>query len=76
MKNRKHWLSFASSFFIPLDKVISDIEISGKVFMDNVLQSFKNERDLVCPKCGAKFRFFPEMKDHYMLCQRKRKFLD
>eukprot|EP01024_Parvocaulis_polyphysoides_P064295 TRINITY_DN746_c0_g1_i1.p1 TRINITY_DN746_c0_g1~~TRINITY_DN746_c0_g1_i1.p1 ORF type:complete len:499 (-),score=61.09 TRINITY_DN746_c0_g1_i1:274-1680(-) len=64
LKNKKHWNSFASPFFLGFWAVYNQLQRYGKVYVDveNAEKLLKN--DLKCYKCNAQFDKLPQLKKH------------
>ena len=66
MKTTKHWNSFTTDFFLPLDRILGGTTISyrledKKALLSNYVQ---------CPTCHATFTRLALVQDHYKHCQR------
>lgn len=78
LKNKKHWNSFNTEYFIPLEELLAEVQkqIKGAKadFRTPVLQRFRLGRrqdleallkkDLQCHKCQAAAKNMPELKRH------------
>lgn len=62
LKNKKHWNSFNTEWFVPIDKVESDLLEHGLVLIPDLTDCLK--RPLKCHRCGEEFRFLPRLKEH------------
>lgn len=65
LKNKKHWNSFNTQFFVTIDKVEQDLEFYGEVNLlerEKLKELLKNP--LKCHRCGLEFRFLPKLKHH------------
>ena len=75
LKNKKHWNSFNSEYFIHLEKLIEELELVG----GRPLDYFRTDRfllrrrdkleellkqDLKCHKCRQAVKNMPELKKH------------
>lgn len=68
LKNKKHWNSFNSPFFIPIDSFIQQLEEKGFIsFSKEKYEEFLNQT-MKCPKCSQSFSTIPKMKQHYATC--------
>jgi aprataxin len=68
LKNKKHYLSFTTPFFIVLEKVIENIQKEGK--FNHMLNKMQFEDllkgDLVCHKCKIVMKNVPTLKNHLL----------
>ncbi len=69
LKNKKHWNSFTSAFFLPIAAVEEQLARRGSV----ELMSPEEERrllalDLRCHGCGAPHKSMPKLKQHIVEC--------
>lgn len=67
MKSRKHWNTFTTGFFLDSEKVIEDLEKTGKVD----LPSQEKCKDLLakplrCHKCSFRPKHMTELKKHVL----------
>lgn len=69
LKNKKHWNSFATPFFLPLDSVVAKLEAGGKVEVDRAAAEALLKQDLRCHRCGAPQRTMPALKAHIASCK-------
>jgi diadenosine tetraphosphate (Ap4A) HIT family hydrolase len=75
LKNKKHWNSFTSEFFLPPERVIEMVEqgtISDLKSGTEMHQHFKNleKQKLSCHRCGTHIRTMPALKTHIATCTR------
>jgi len=68
MKHKKHWNGFTSSFFIPVMRVIAELESTGRVTVDEAAAERLLQRPLRCHRCGAGVANFPKLKSHLAEC--------
>ena len=68
LKNKQHWNSFTTAFFVPLDKVLLDLEARDAVAMDPVQAEALLKQPLRCHKCQAAARNMPDLKSHIVAC--------
>lgn len=74
LKNKKHWNSFNTEYFIPLDKLIEAVKAAKGASKTAVLERFRLGRrddleamlkkDLRCHKCRADVKNMPDLKRH------------
>jgi aprataxin len=64
LKNKKHWNSFTTEFFLDVDDVIKTLE-GGKRLEYKVDEKEELlKRDMKCQKCGEVLRNMPKLKEH------------
>lgn len=69
LKNKKHWNSFTTSFFVDVDQMIGMLK-DHDGFRCNVNECNKAlELPLKCHKCGCPCRNMPALKDHLKNCR-------
>ena len=65
LKNKKHWNSFTTEYFVSSDKVIRELKIEGEV---STLSAKEGKellaKDLMCHKCDYKPKNLPDLKKH------------
>lgn len=65
LKNKKHWNSFNTPFFIDSSKVISDVESLGRVKLPSESQcDLYLKTPLKCHKCDFTPKNLPDLKKH------------
>ena len=67
LKNKKHWNSFTTDFFMEAEKVISILRDKGKVDLD--VKGFYEpmlKQDLRCHVCHEKLKNIPKLKEHIL----------
>ena len=66
LKNKKHWNSFNTEYFIPADKVLELLEQNGKITPDDLGQDKKSllKQDLICNQCSHRPKNMPQFKEH------------
>lgn len=69
LKNKKHWLSFTSDFFLPISKVIEQVTRQGKVVVDEVECEKLLKGPLSCHRCGKILANMPKLRDHIGKCE-------
>lgn len=65
LKNKKHWNSFNTDYFIPCEKVLDLLKTCGNV--QNCQNGDKKDllgKDLVCNQCSFKPKNMPDLKKH------------
>ena len=63
LKTKRHWNSFTTDFFLPVENVISELKELGKVEKKDNLASCI-DLPLACHKCHFKPKNMPELKKH------------
>lgn len=65
LKNKKHWNSFTSDFFLDADKVIGILQSKGKVDLDvKGIYEPMLKLPLKCHVCHSELQNMPKLKDH------------
>jgi len=65
LKNKKHWNSFTTEFFLSHQDVVSQLETNGKVRQYTKEETEKwLKKDLVCHKCSYRPKNMPDLKSH------------
>jgi aprataxin len=64
LKNKKHYHSFTSAFFLHLDDVIGTLQRGGRVVVDVAAAEALLKQPLVCHVCGAPQPNMPSLKEH------------
>ncbi|KAI9341213.1 FHA-HIT [Obelidium mucronatum] len=64
LKHKKHWNSFTTRFFIPLQDVIFEITEKGSVEVNVEESEALLKADLQCHKCTKTCKNMPELKKH------------
>merc|ERR1719427_952335 len=64
LKNKRHWNSFTSEFFIRASKVLRMLEKDGRVNVDKSYYEGLLKRHLVCHLCKEKPKNMPALKLH------------
>jgi aprataxin len=70
LKNKKHWNSFTTRFFVDSKKLIAMLEDEGAVFFDRKEQEDLLSLDLKCCRCGAPVQNMPTLKQHLLKCRK------
>lgn len=68
MKTKQHWNSFTTAFFIPLERVLLDLEAGDAVAVDPGQAEALLKQPLRCHKCQAAMRNMPDLKSHIVAC--------
>ena len=71
LKHKKHWNSFTTAFFVPLDKVLLDLEVRNAVAVDIAQAEALLKTPLQCHKCQTGMQNMPKLKAHIMACKRR-----
>ena len=67
LKNKKHWNSFASEFFVDWEMVVRTIEAEGSYpEPDKSRVELLLKRDLVCCHCRLMLPTMPKLKEHLL----------
>ena len=64
LKHKKHFNSFATSFFVPPQQWVAQLQASGGVAVDVATEEAKLKRGMVCPATGIPLRNIPALKEH------------
>ena len=64
LKHKQHWNSFTTAFFIPMDKVLLDLETQGCVGIDVSQAEALLKLPLHCHRCQAEQKNMPALKLH------------
>jgi aprataxin len=65
LKNKKHWNSYNTDFFVSIDKVESDLEEFGQVQLpDEEELKVLIKQPLYCHRCETEFKTLPKLKLH------------
>ena len=65
VKNKKHWNSFTTEFFVDSTKVIAELRSKGEVKVISGLEAKElMARPLKCHKCDYKPKHLPDLKIH------------
>ncbi|CAG9577793.1 Scavenger_mRNA_decapping_enzyme_C-term_binding/HIT_domain_containing_protein_-_putative [Leishmania major strain Friedlin] len=70
LKNKKHYNSFATFFFLTGDRVLDDLERHGRVTLNQDVTRLRQmeEQDMKCLWCGTALPSVPAMKSHIQCC--------
>ena len=69
LKNKKHWNSFTTEFFIKVPDYIRNIEEHGKVSFDKKYYEELTKSPLKCHKCSQQQSNLPKLKLHIKQCK-------
>jgi aprataxin len=64
LKNKKHFNSFATDFFVPPETWVRQLQQTGRVSVDKAAEEAKLKRDMVCPATGRPLSNMPALKAH------------
>lgn len=64
LKNKKHWNSFTTPFFVTLRDVIERVETTGRVTLRADESESQLSAEMKCPNCGATLKNIPSVKSH------------
>ncbi|GLC48946.1 hypothetical protein PLESTB_000165900 [Pleodorina starrii] len=69
LKNKKHWNSFTTQFFLPLEVVQHELESRGRLtLIDQNVQHQLEGQELRCHGCAKTVKTMPEIKKHIVAC--------
>lgn len=68
LKNKKHWNSFASAFFLPVADVVAQLEARDSVNLQPEAAEELLKQDLRCHGCGKPQATMPQLKGHIVGC--------
>ncbi len=71
LKLKKHWNSFTTNFFLPLDDVTAQVKEKGQVTVDKGVMNALLKAPLRCarPPCRAIIATMPALKQHNATCR-------
>ncbi|MEW5313612.1 MAG: hypothetical protein WDW38_005166 [Sanguina aurantia] len=64
LKHAKHWNSFTTAYFLPVDQVISTLQLQGSIPMDIATYEKAAKGAMKCPHCHCSLRNMPAVKTH------------
>ncbi len=70
LKNKKHWNSFTTEFFLDAEEIIEGLETNGKVVIDKGECEDMLKRPLKCHVCDYTPSNMPKLKSHITSHQR------
>lgn len=68
LKNRKHWNSFTTSFFMEYESVVKQLGQLGRVVVDNKAAAQALKEPLQCHRCKKICKNMALLKTHISLC--------
>ncbi|KND00810.1 hypothetical protein, variant [Spizellomyces punctatus DAOM BR117] len=68
LKNKKHWNSFTSQFFLDFDTVRSMLDAKGQVRYNEATYEAMLKGPLLCHRCKTECRNIPSLKKHIAEC--------
>eukprot|EP01112_Ceratiomyxa_fruticulosa_P022478 TRINITY_DN822_c0_g2_i1.p1 TRINITY_DN822_c0_g2~~TRINITY_DN822_c0_g2_i1.p1 ORF type:complete len:398 (-),score=85.17 TRINITY_DN822_c0_g2_i1:78-1271(-) len=71
LKNKKHWNSFTTKFFVDVGIFIQQLRDSNRVHFDKEEYEGLLKRDLQCHICRCSISTIPALKDHIKLCKKR-----
>lgn len=69
MKNKKHWNSFTTDFFIPASRLLAELETRGSIWVDSRAAENLLKSRLRCHKCNCVIPSFAKLKEHILDCK-------
>lgn len=69
LKNKKHWNSFTTEFFIPANDFLAMLE-QGKVHFDKQKYEELLKKPLACHRCSLTIPTIPKLKLHIKTCKK------
>ncbi|XP_061178460.1 aprataxin-like [Saccostrea echinata] len=64
LKNKKHWNSFTTEYFVDSEEIIKELEKNGKVVKDVASSQELLKKDLRCHVCKKEMKTIPALKTH------------
>ena len=64
LKNKKHWNSFTTEFFLDAEGVIKELEDNGNINIDKEKYELLLKQALKCHVCGKSLSNMPQLKSH------------
>jgi aprataxin len=64
LKNKKHWNSFTTDFFMDASKTIEQLKVNGKIRIDRDFYESLLKEPLRCHICRREMRNLPQLKRH------------
>ena len=69
LKNKKHWNTFTTAFFLPLSEVVRKLEAGIDIVCLNQHEAQRLVRHpLLCHRCHAEQASIPALKQHIQQC--------
>jgi aprataxin len=69
LKNKQHWNSFTSKFFMPVDKVLKTVAAFGRMTCDKTEYEDLLKGELRCHRCCQVIFSMPALKRHVAACK-------
>ena len=69
LKNKKHWNSFTTSFFVELPDAIAQLQSKARLDINVSKAESMLKQDLVCHVCRRTARNMPLLKAHISACK-------
>ncbi|KAG2495217.1 hypothetical protein HYH03_006823 [Edaphochlamys debaryana] len=70
LKNKKHWNTFTTEFFLPFAAVEAQVRERGQLALISAAEEKRLEGlDLRCHGCGQPLRTIPDLKKHIVACE-------
>ena len=69
LKNKKHWNSFTTSFFVDADIIETSLKHVGHVSVNRYNMNALLKSPLECHRCGKSFQTIPSLKRHISTSQ-------
>eukprot|EP01089_Gocevia_fonbrunei_P003550 TRINITY_DN1353_c0_g1_i3.p1 TRINITY_DN1353_c0_g1~~TRINITY_DN1353_c0_g1_i3.p1 ORF type:complete len:193 (+),score=19.25 TRINITY_DN1353_c0_g1_i3:1471-2049(+) len=70
LKNKKHWNSFTSNFFITVDDFITRLKNDGQIRFDAKTYENLLKQPLLCHRCSQMQKTIPALKKHILTCKK------
>ncbi|KAJ3113670.1 hypothetical protein HK098_007599 [Nowakowskiella sp. JEL0407] len=64
LKNKKHWNSFTTEFFVPFDDFFEKLEMNGNVKFDEDAREELLKGQMKCHVCGSLLKDMREVRKH------------
>lgn len=68
LKNKKHWNSFTTSFFMDYELVLRQLGQIGRITVDNKAAAQSLKEPLRCHRCKETYKNMIQLKTHISLC--------
>ncbi|KAG2449967.1 hypothetical protein HYH02_000071 [Chlamydomonas schloesseri] len=69
LKNKKHWNTFTTEFFLPLEAVLAELASQGRIALISEAEEKRLEGlELRCHACGRPEKTIPALKSHIVAC--------
>jgi aprataxin len=70
IKNKKHWNSFTTEFFLSCDHILNELKTKGKITIDKKKYEEILKKDLQCHRCHIPQKNIPKLKEHIEKCKK------